>query len=651
MNYAPSVSAIAGKLQGPGPDVRLMVDVLTRSGMERSDMRVLLDAPEHMPQNDLETPTRKHILAALADLSQDADPGDEIIIYLAGHGAQVPVEMSETEPDGLDEIFLPSDFHISQDQTPRNFVRDDEIGHYIDKMIRAGANVWLIADTCHSGSFRRSDGRNAVARFVDLTGSTIQTPSFGTLIDMPAQSVGTPGTFTGFYAARAGALAYETKPRDSDETHGLLTWSLANALRKSSAATYADLARSVTTKLWTTAQGRADPFFDGALGARHMLAQDATQRGVFGVSINDTIEVQAGRLDGAKTGARIALKDISGVTLFETQIVSATLTTAYAALPIEPTPQLDKVILNEGLDPERFRKRWLQDRAPSLNARLISRPINSRPSLSVRLDKVPNALAADVLRVTNAVSNHFTQTTAKADFEIVGDAQTLSLRPAPPHAANALTLPARSSSMDELAILLQRVARAHAVQAVAVGLEDSALSRQVTAKVSVNAGQPDASGTCRSASAFDAQSEPIARATHCDRVTIDVANMSAWPVDVTPLYVAPDHQIYFLGTYAKSDQGGWRIPPNGLDRLQYTEVTELPDGAPLPTGPMQIVLLLQRGRVGETPMDFRYLQDADPPPKTRAGGNTGLHQLLTNAGFGLAKTRSIEESVAIESGA
>lgn len=651
MNYAPSVYEIAGELRGPGPDVRLMVDVLMRSGMDRSNIRVMLDASDYFPQNEIETPTRANILAALVELAQSTKPDDEIVIYLAGHGAQLPVELSETEPDGLDEIFLPSDFSISQDQGPQNFVRDDEIGYHIDQMIRAGANVWLIADTCHSGSLRRSDGTNAVARFVDLTGDNLKTSSVGTLIDLPAQSDVSPGTFTGFYAARAGALAYETKPPGQKETHGLLTWSLAKALRQASTATYGELARRVAANLWTLAHGRADPYFEGAMGARQMLARDPKHQGIFGVSIAGHIEVHAGQLDGVGKGARIALQDGSGAVLFETEIVSAALSTAQGVIPTEPTPQLDEIILSEGLDPKYFRQRWLQDRAPSLSARVVSHPINSRPSLGLQLEGLPNALKPEVLKAIAKMSNKFKQKTTNAEFNIIGDAQTISLRPSPANAADALTLPARSSSMAQLKSLLQRVAKSYAIGSVAAGLEDSLISRQIAADLSVAPGQADSSGNCHTTISIPEHLEPIARATHCDRVTIEITNAGAWPVDVTPLYIAPDHKIYFLGTYAKSEQGGWRIPPNGSDSLQYTEVTQLSDGTTLPTGPMQIILLLQRGRMGEIPVDFRYLQDSEPPPKTRANNQNGLRRLLTDAGFGLAKTRSIEDSIAIESGA
>ena len=273
-DYDPALQAVAPRLEGPGHDVALIYETLRHKGVPDAAITVLSDRPDLLDRDKVSAPTRRNILGALESEIRNAAQVSGILIYFAGHGAQMPRVggADQVEPDGLDEVLLPSDFARAGTGSASQYVNhitDDEIGDLLDRMIGAGATVWLVADACHSGTLRRSAGQNAVARFADLGfGAT----PVATRIAPIARAES--GGFVGFYGAQAGELAYEVPV--GDKVHGILSLSLAKAIRAGEAARFSDLARQVSRDLWRHGQGRASPAFAGNLGARHFFATDAS---------------------------------------------------------------------------------------------------------------------------------------------------------------------------------------------------------------------------------------------------------------------------------------------------------------------------------------------------------------------------------------
>ena len=77
-------------------------------------------------------------------------------LYLSGHGFQQP-DADGDEDDGYDELFLPIDIERwkGPEDGPkaiRNAIRDEEIGAAVTRLRNAGADVWVILDSCHSGT-------------------------------------------------------------------------------------------------------------------------------------------------------------------------------------------------------------------------------------------------------------------------------------------------------------------------------------------------------------------------------------------------------------------------------------------------------------------------------------------------------------------
>jgi Caspase domain len=277
-------------LEGPVNDVRMMSELLTkRFGFQPPDLHVLAGWPDDVKQR----PTYANIVAGFEDLIRKAGPGEQIVILLSGHGSQVPVPASQTnlldpknpEPDGMDEVFLPSDVGKWKDGKVENCIIDDQLSDWLKKMGDKGASVWLVCDCCHSGTLSKSgakppDGvrwrsadpqselgipleaiREAEQRAAvggrSKGGATVEESPLG--VSGPARSPAPTGNKSaprGRVIAFFGAQPFEKAPempcpRQADantkrEVHGLLTYALGRALQQSATSmTYRELSQKV----------------------------------------------------------------------------------------------------------------------------------------------------------------------------------------------------------------------------------------------------------------------------------------------------------------------------------------------------------------------------------------------------------------------
>ena len=134
----------------PGADLRGCVnDVADLSaaltefgGFKKSDIDVLTD----------EAATKKAMMAGIKALVKASKKGDVALLHYSGHGSHVPdAEPNRDEADGRDEILCPTD--LNWDDT----LRDDWLRTTFDDL-RAGVNLTVIMDCCHSGSNTRAIG-------------------------------------------------------------------------------------------------------------------------------------------------------------------------------------------------------------------------------------------------------------------------------------------------------------------------------------------------------------------------------------------------------------------------------------------------------------------------------------------------------------
>jgi len=243
------------RLLGPANDVALMREVLIDS---------LHVPPDHIttlvggwePEDKKIQPTRKNIRAKLLELEKDVKEANlkgqtlRVVLYFSGHGSQQHDSDRpgrDSEPDGLDEVFLPADVGTKgsvQGRIP-NAMADDELGRAARDLQAAGAQVWMIFDCCHAATMARGGPRS---RSLDpaLFGLDIYEGTRGTLGPEPTLLTGqTLGNIVAMYASRSDARAPEMPlPLESEDAkpHGLFTWTLVEQLRQRGEAwTFRDL--------------------------------------------------------------------------------------------------------------------------------------------------------------------------------------------------------------------------------------------------------------------------------------------------------------------------------------------------------------------------------------------------------------------------
>ena len=118
--------------------------LITRFGFRDADVHVLSEAQA----------TREGIRSAIRTyLADAASAGDISFFYYAGHGSQMKNSKSP-EADKLDETIVPSDALAGALD-----VRDKELARDFMEVIRKGAILTAIFDSCHSGSIARGLSR------------------------------------------------------------------------------------------------------------------------------------------------------------------------------------------------------------------------------------------------------------------------------------------------------------------------------------------------------------------------------------------------------------------------------------------------------------------------------------------------------------
>jgi len=134
------------RYQVPGADLRGCVNdvknleqaLTTYYGFSAQDITSLTDLKA----------TKKAMQAAIKKLIASGKKGDVLLLHYSGHGANVPDDNGD-EADHRDEILCPTDLDWNDP------LRDDWLRKTLNKL-RAGVNLTVIMDCCHSGSNTRA---------------------------------------------------------------------------------------------------------------------------------------------------------------------------------------------------------------------------------------------------------------------------------------------------------------------------------------------------------------------------------------------------------------------------------------------------------------------------------------------------------------
>ena len=278
-------------LQGPGNDVLLMRDLLcTRFGFTAERVVILAESVGQAESR----PTRANIEREFRRLGREAVAGEQVLIFLAGHGSQQPdlnPSADDPEPDGLDEIFLPADvkgWDGSIGQVP-NAIVDDEFRVWLAEIEQRQAAVTVIMDACHSGTMTRGVDervrelppgvlvptevmRKAQAQAVrDNTVTTREKSRGGRTpeVGFDATSV------VAIYAAQSSEVTVEKLlPAEGQDRkpYGLLTYTMNQILiRSTRPMTYRELVRQIQTQYVGAGRTFPTPMIEGKDRDREVL--------------------------------------------------------------------------------------------------------------------------------------------------------------------------------------------------------------------------------------------------------------------------------------------------------------------------------------------------------------------------------------------
>ena len=343
-------------LRGPSNDVQLLSTVLAERGV--TDIRILADG---VP--DAIRPTRDAILSAFADMAQVSDAGDLVFVHISGHGTRQPDDDGD-EADGYDEVLLPSD----ADKVPAgarfipNAITDDEIGEALAAIRARGADVFLVADTCHSGTIARDASTVAAARFVDPLALGVPNVTGFSLAPEGLDGRGTstddlPGRLVALYAAQSTELSMEfdfnalsgnnadTATASDTGWYGFFTSKLAERLRTVGGVSYRQLFQAILSDMNTAslpiAGTRQTPYWEAEGGLFDDAVFGASGRTLVRQFTLEETKLSGGLVQGLDVGTvlEVVADAASDTVIGHVQVASAlALTSRVQAVGEECTP-------------------------------------------------------------------------------------------------------------------------------------------------------------------------------------------------------------------------------------------------------------------------------------------------------------------------
>ncbi len=191
-------------------------------------------------------PTYEKMVAAFKQLTERAQPGDQVYIHYSGHGGRAATAYAKLKgKDALDEALVPTDIG----KPSSRYLRDVELGYLIKAMVKKKLLVTVVLDSCHSGGATRGKGRavkrgaskpdltprptdSLVASEADLLASWEGAAGGATRGSKPASGwLYEPQGYVLLAACRANEYATEF-PFDGQENNGALTYWLLDTLRQ-----------------------------------------------------------------------------------------------------------------------------------------------------------------------------------------------------------------------------------------------------------------------------------------------------------------------------------------------------------------------------------------------------------------------------------
>lgn len=338
-------------LRGPVSDVKLLKYLLVKQGyFQEEDILTLLDS--QASQEGIRTAFKSWLI-------KETKPGDMVLFYFSGHGAQVK-DYSGDELDVKDEVLCPWDI---DPVNGRYVLIDDEIGSWLDKL--KGRQIVILVDACHSGTISRSIGnfnvstlesnRIMTSRYLPISYTLPETLFRGTALKQPD----IPDGVVFMAAAQDNQTALELPIRN--RFHGGFTFGLAKAMYNSTNPTYSELFEGMRKIVKDELNLPQDPAL-GVEGGKKQLLN--SQIFAFPKFAANTIIAQAippskpfpekvpfiEQKNKSQEQVLVALDDIQGMSQQEIQLLAAAISSFDFVKVVSKTALFDRLIRGEKIN-------------------------------------------------------------------------------------------------------------------------------------------------------------------------------------------------------------------------------------------------------------------------------------------------------------
>ncbi|MCU0899557.1 MAG: caspase family protein [Cypionkella sp.] len=502
-------------LKGPPQDVTLMAETLIARGVDPQAI-VALGAQRLPAGTTGGAATRSSILAQMDTLAAHVQPGDTVVFYFSGHGAQAP-DTSGDEGGGYDEILLPADAKAWRGAIGmvENALLDDELSEWARGILARGVRLVGIIDACHSATGFRAMGGAGVARTLDAAalGLPDDAPSASGL-PASADTDALEGDFVFLYSSQSDQRSFEYPYGDGSVWHGEFTLRLADVLTHAPEASWAQVLGAATEAM-QQGPARQQPEGEGPLLAAK----------VFGTGLAEArLAVTQGGLDagflhGLAVGAEVALyAQAAGGAPLGSAIVTGV--------------EARRALLSDAPAEARFAEIIAAPPPPPL--RLAAPVVADDADYSLWLAALPPAAPGSADLVPVLTGGQVALTRADGVLDPEGPGSTPRIRPDP-----------GETEAEATARVLDQAAHALRLRSTLAG--GPAQARRLTAQpvLEVRADRrPGLSSgqTCGTPGALQPLAEGQALGD-CDQVFLTVTNTSGKDQDITILYLAADFTI------------------------------------------------------------------------------------------------------------
>lgn len=506
-------------LKGPSADVRLMAEVLAGQGVAPGQMRALVSDPAGLdPAIATGVPRRDQILAAMDAVAASAQPGDTVIFYFSGHGAEAPDDSGD-EGGGYDEILLPADAMgwTGATQKVGNALLDDELQDWARGLTGRGVKLVGLIDACHSDTGFRAVGGQGVAR--GLSPEALGVPADAAPAPAGDPTPPLPGEFVFLYSSQSDQRSFEYPLADGSEWHGEFTLRLTQSLRAAPGAPWAQVL-AATSDAMVQGAARQVPAGEGPLLQAPAFAGGAAARRwpvAQGV-------VQAGLLAGLNPGDGLAFyaAPVGGEALAEARLAKVD---ARQARPDTPPPAAAL---------------WAEVTTPAAPALpVLGMPVRADAAdgldygawLAV-LPATPPATAPDLIPILTGG----TVALAGADG---------ALDPAGPGSTPRLVIEPGETPAQAMDRVMQAAGHGLRLRALLAGLSGRSLTGSASLQVETQfrAGKVEGEDCTAAPGAAWAPHDPARPLQPCDALRLRITNVSGKTIDLSVLYFAADFSV------------------------------------------------------------------------------------------------------------